>query len=75
MKECSSHNLMVLDNILIDFRYVAFCLRLLSETDYHSNENEWLRFLFSSVEKVERIRDNLDMFERALHNSVDVNLN
>lgn len=73
-KVCSSHNLMVLDNILIDFRYAVFCLRLLSDADYHVNVNEWLRMLSSSVDMVEKIRNNLDLFEAALHDSVDVDL-
>lgn len=74
-KVCSSHNLMVLDNILIDFRYAVFCLRLVSDTDYQVNVNEWLRMLSSSVDMMEQIRDNLDLFEATLHDSVDVNLN
>lgn len=73
-KVCSSHNLMVLDNILIDFRYSVFCLRLLSDADYQVNVNEWLRMLSSSVDAMEKIRDNLDLFEAALHDSVDVDL-
>lgn len=73
-KVCSSHNLMVLDNILIDFRYSVFCLRLLSDADYQVNVNEWLRMLSSSVDAMEKIRNNLDLFEAALHDSVDVDL-
>lgn len=75
-KVCSSHNLLVLEQILNDFRQRCYVLKVITDMDddkIKENENEWFGVLYGVVDLLQQSKSDLDLFESCLHDEINMN--